>query len=259
MLPSRISIITAYDREAGALFDAWRAAGAASSSGYRAAFNRWIRGEKNYGGWQNTDDYWGLAAENAAQSLVSIKQLRTATATSTFAALGGYTGNGTSTFYNTGFIPTTHAVAMTLTSARIAMYLNTTGRMGAQTASGTERLQFGRIGGAQISMGVSCDLVSGTGGGFASPVAWMAASRSGSTWVGWQRGVAVETIVPTPGTALPNVAIYIGAVNNNGSFASGSSTQHRFACVGAALTAAQEAAQYNNLQNNLMTPIGAQL
>lgn len=249
-----------YDADAQAWFDAVVTAGGAVSDTRKGHINTFILAEKSAGTWALTDDYWMLAAESATQALVSLKQLRTATAVNapTFTVDEGYTGDATTSYIDTGFDPTTDAVALTLTSARLAMYLSTTGRMGAQTGSNTTRLQFGRIGGSKMSMGVSCDVLSGTSSGFTSPVALIAASRDGTTWTGWLRGVSTEVIVPTPGLALPGVPLFILANNDNGSAASLVGTQCRFACVGAALTAGQESDQYDNLQV-LMTAIGANL
>lgn len=250
-----------YDPDAQAYFDAVVTAGSTVSFYRKGYINDLVISEKISGTWSLTDDYWLLAGEDSIQALLSLKQLRTATAVSspTFTTDRGYTGNGSSSYINTGFDPSTDGVALTaVTSARLACYSVTTSRIGCQTSASSARLQFGRAGSNQVSAGICSSLVTGTSGAFTNPVGLASVSRNGSTVEVFHRGVSVETLSPTLGSVIPGFAMFILAVNNNGSAASFVATQSRFACVGAAMNSTQELAQYNNVQT-FMTAVGADL
>jgi len=261
----RIAIITAYDRDAGLLFDAWNAAGGSASSGLRSLANTFIRAEKSAGTWQLTDDYWVLCAESAAQALVSWKQRRTATVTSapTFTTNAGYAFDGLANFINTGFIASSHAVALTGTSQRLAVYERTnvtanTDAAGCQTTS-TSRMEIRPRNGTAAAGLLNSTTAPTFTLGASDSRGYTAISRSGgaTTMSAYKNGVALTDATGlTVGTSLPTHALYIGANNNAGTAASFRASTVGLVAIGAPLSAGGELAQYNNIQAH-MTAIGA--
>lgn len=220
------------------------------------------------GSWALDDDLWMLCAENATQALTSIKQRRLATpiSTPTFGVDTGYVFNGSTTAINAGFIPSTHAVAMTATSNRLGVYERTSSNMNAYAAgsiASTNRViriaprnSGNVIHGANDGNG-TFTLVSATSLGFT------AGSRNGAdttTCLAYKNAVSLtRTVDPTTfGATLPDVALYLGGYNSAGVLTLPRPCTLGFAVIGAALSAAQELAEYNAIQAH-MTALGAQV
>lgn len=235
-----------------------------------AILNTFIRAEKFSGAWALTDDYWALWAESEAQGLTSLKQLRLATvvAAPTFTEDAGYAFNGTTQYINTGFLPATHAVAMAATSARIAVYERTNVAAGTY-AAGVANTSSRRL--AIVPRGASGVNAAGEMnaeiGSFTLPAAdslgFVAVSRAGATaanCAAYKNGSAMTRVVDPSafGATLPTAALYVGGLNSAGTFATGRASSLGFVCVGAALSAAQEAAQYAAVQA-FATAVGAQV
>lgn len=235
---------------------------AVSSAGGRVSFRRrmlvsnFIRAEKASGAWALTDDYWGLWAENEAQALTSLKQLRLASAVAapTFTADAGYAFNGTTQYLNTGFIPSTHGVNCTGTNQRIGVYERTnvsaTG-FGMATLDAAARVlgvnnrnglvATGRVNAANVDFTL----------GVADSRGLKAVSRAsgGTTVKMFDRGVKLtDGTATSPGSAAPTRAIYVAAFNNVGTAASFRAASIGFAVVGGPLSDAQELAQYEAVQ-----------
>jgi hypothetical protein len=171
-----------------------------------------------------------------------------------------YVFNGTSNYINTGFIPLTHAVAMSDTNQRVSGYERTntaiTGRhiagafdsstkcLFVNPRSGTNTYEGGANGTLGL-VGTSTD-----SRGFAT------AYRSGSTWAINKNGVQAATASPASGAGLTTRALYIGALNNAGTAGQFRGVAVGFVCIGAAMTDPQELAFYNALQS-YMTAVGA--
>lgn len=253
-----------YDTDAAAWFAAVVTAGGTVSDTRKGHINTFILAEKAAGTWDLTDDYWQLAAESATQALVSLKQLRTATVVNspTFVADQGYTGNGTNSYVNTGFIPNTHGVALTTASVGIGVY--------ERTNVGSSSVAIGVSSGATIALrprNGSNFIVATTGingATFAESITdsrgLTEASRSAAdTVTGHKNGVALADVTGLAGTAaLSNGALFICANNNGGTPSALRTAQVAFAFVGGATTSDQRVARYNNVQA-LMTAIGAQV
>jgi hypothetical protein len=224
----------------------------------RSIVETFVAAEKASGAWDLTDDYWALWAENAPQALTSLKQRRLATATAapTFTIDRGYVFNGTTQFINTGFIATSHAVAMAVNSNRIAYYeradlLANNYACGASAASNAAMTLRPRatstIAVAQVATSAANFTIAATSLGY------LAASRSGATaadCLAYKNGaVLVRAVDPSAfGVALPNVRFYIGGYNSGDTLTTPRATSAGFMAVGAALSAAQELAQYNAVQ-----------
>jgi hypothetical protein len=249
--------------------DRWAAAVVANGGSVAAARVALLRAfeaaEKASGAWYLTDDYIFQVAENTAQALTSFKQRRLASAVAapTFTADAGYAFNGTTQYLDTGFIASSHAVAMTGTNQRIAVYERT------NVSAGT--IAAGALTGSNSNMTITprnSTLASGrlnstAAGAFTLGVAdsrgLLAVSRAGggTTEAGFKNGVRLTDATGlTVGTALTNRALYIGCFNNNGTAATFRASTLGLVIVGAPLSDAQETAQYNAVQA-FMTAVGA--
>ncbi len=224
-----------------------------------------IAGWTTAGVWDLIDDTGSLVAENAPQALTSLKQRRlgTVTAAPTFTTDRGYAFNGTTQFINTGFIPSTHAVAMTGSNMHLAAYERT--NVTATTYA------IGMLDGTNQN----CRLIPRTAGnGVSGSLNSAAATYVGSLTdsrgltvisrtaapvfeVFRPAGLSAGTVVPASNaTVLPTRAIYIGAYNNAGTAAAFRAATEGFWSVGASMTAAQQLAFYSGLQS-FMTSVGA--
>ena len=250
---------------------AWRDAvvtnGGTVSASRLAVVNSFVAAEKASGNWALTDDYWGLWAESEAQALTSLKQRRLATVTAapTFTADRDYAFNGSTQYINTGFIPSTHAVAMTANSVHAEVYERT-------NRSDGNNISFGSSSGSNRAIAVaprgttSCRGYSNSAFGvFTLP----AADSRGLTQMGRNGGAVTDaygakdgadmTRSADPaalGASLPAHSLYIGGLNNAGALASARAASVGFAAVGAALNQAQRLARYSNVQA-FATAIGA--
>lgn len=244
------------DADAALYFAAVVTAGGTVSNVRKNIINTFIVQEKASGAWALTDDYWGLWAENATQALVSLKQLRTATvvAAPTFTADQGYTFNGTSNYINTGFVPSTHCVAGSGTNQRLAVYGRSSPITGSVTlgsftsatvnwrmfTSDVARTMTGRL-----NSGAAVVTVPSTGAGY------LAMSRAGGGTIAksyYNGAPLADATGLSVGTTLTANAIFIGAFNNAGSASGFVAFNAGFGCIGAPLSAAQEAAHYTNVQ-----------
>ena len=219
--------------------------------------NTFVAAEKVSGAWPLTDDYWGLWAESEIQALTSIKQRRLATAVNTpiFTTDRDYATNGTTSYINTGFIPSTHAVAYTTGQQRIAVYERTNvtsaGMAAGAIVATTNRVSIiprnstvmtGTLNNSAIAMNFTLGLADSKG--------LKAVSRAGgTTGLGYDRGVRLtDSVGLTVTSAIQNIAVFIGCQNNAGAAANFRAASLGFAAIGAPLSDAQELAQYNAVQ-----------
>lgn len=230
--------------------------------------DQFVYSEKTSGAWDLTDDYWGLWGENAPQALTSLKQRRLATAVNspTLVADRNYVFDGVSNYLNTGFTPSTHAVAMTGTNLRLSVYertnvSNTTVDAGCAN-SGTQSIflianNAGVATGRTDSGSLSYTLPGNDSRGYTT-VARNGANETNCT--GYKNGVALTQtgVAPTFVTSLPTFPMDIGCYNAIGTHQGFRAASIGFVAVGALLSAAQELASYNAVQA-WATSIGAQV
>jgi hypothetical protein len=249
---------------------AWVAAvvanGGTVSAGRAAIAGQLISTEKASGAWSLTDDCWLLCAENATQALTSLKQRRLATVTAapTFAADAGYTFNGTTNYIDTGFIPSTHAVAQTDSNARIAVYeranLSSTGYAAGARSTTNRRLTINPRGGSDNMLGEANGQTATFGGAVSDSRGLISTARNGAAatdQVAYRNGVALTRTIDSGALSTRAVnSIFIGAFNNTGTAASFRAAQIGFVAVGATLSGALELSQYNAVQA-WATAIGA--
>lgn len=260
--------VTSYDADTLAWQAAVIAAGGTVSAARRDLVDTYVQTLKSAGVWAQTDDIWLLAAENATQALVSLKQRRTATVGNapTFTANRGYTFDGAANYLNTGFTPGTHALAATGTNLRVGAYLRTNYGgaacpIGAVNFSTQIAAIFPRSSSDTFVVQLNSQS-SGVGGAtITDSRGYSVGSRNGTTAgdiVAYKNGVPVTPVTPgSLGSTLPTQPIFIGAYCNNSGVASNFWPGSIGQCVfGASLSPAQEVAAYNALQS-LMTSIGA--
>lgn len=249
---------------------AWEAAvvtnGGTVSVARRLIVNQFILAEKSAGTWALTDDYWVLWGESAAQALTSLKQLRLATAVNspTFTTDRGYAFNGTTQYIDTGFIASTHAVAMSGENLRIAAYERTNVAASNTWAAGalntTDRgLLIGPRSGGGLAQALLNSATTTMVSGVTDSRGFTVGSRTAAVFEGFKNGVSTGTFSPaTSAGVLATREMYVGAFNNAGTPLGFRAASEGFVCVGASLSAAQELAQYNNVQA-FATAVGAQV
>jgi hypothetical protein len=222
--------------------------------------------DKASGAWDLTDDYWPFWGENLWQAIVSLKQRRGASLINVpvHVPRRHIATNGTTSYIDTGFIPNSHKVAASVNNVRLALYLrdNVTGNQysAGAVSSGNRSLRHRPRNGAVGYLDASCN--SGT---YTLPAAtaagYTAGSRdaaAGANSYGYKNGALMaQTVAPTAfGSSLPVVSIHVGGFNNAGTFSSARATQVGLMAFGATLSAAQELAQYQAVQE-WATAIGA--
>lgn len=227
--------------------------------------SKFITKEKAAGNWALTDDYWPLWGEDAPGALTSLKQLRLATVTAapTFTVDRGYAFDGATNYIDTGFIPSSMAVAMTGSNMRIAVYERTnitTTSVAAGTNDSTTKNLFirPRTGASATTGGLDADGTAVYASSVTDSRGLTAISRTAATvFEGYKNGVSTGTVVPASNaTVLPTRTTLLGVLNNVGTPASFRACSLGFVSVGASLTAAQELAAYSNVQA-WATAIGA--
>lgn len=241
--------------------------GGTVSSLDRIVVNTIIQMEKARGTWILTDDYFVFWLSNEIAARTSLKQRRLATPAGdpapVFTQYRGYTFNGTTNYLDTGFIPSTHAVAMTGTKMRGMIYCtseqSSTSYAFGSISSAISKLAIRPNNSGSMSFGLNCSNTT-KALNVNSSLGLIGASRDGSTFTSWQRGVTCGTSVPTStDVTLPSRNMLIGAITDNaGVVASYFPGSIGLVIVGAALTADQELAQHNNVQQSATT-VGAQV
>lgn len=255
---------------------AWSAAvvgnGGAVSLARLIIADQFVYSEKASGAWALTDDYWPLWGESAIQGLTSLKQRRLAIAVNspTFVTDRHYLFDGVSNYIDTGFIPFTHGIQMTPNSNRLAIY-ECTNVSASAYAAGCLNGTAGRRVRSRTRSGGSAIIENNStfGATYTLPVAdsrgYTAGSRFSATATdtsAYKNGVLMARTVDaaTVGVTLPTVSVYIGGFNNDGAGLGGTpkAASIGFLCLGGALSAGQELAQYNAVQA-WATSIGAQV
>jgi hypothetical protein len=214
---------------------------------------------KNAGVWNKLDSFRVYATDgSAAYALIDWKRLVLCTAVNspTFTINQGYKGNGTSSYIDSNFTPSTDGVNYTLNNASIFAYISavrTTGQIQAYQG---------------FFAGVSWLLLSaGTNAIGESYINSVTAVNNTTTGVGFQlvnrinantlnvyyQGVIRNTNNASTSVSLPASKIWDLAANNNSSGAFFSDVQNAIVGYGANLNAEQSA--FNTAVNNYMSAI----
>lgn len=257
---SRRAILARQDRD----LSAWAAAVVANGGSVSAARAGLIGGLiarlKAAGTWSLYDDIFLHAAESEVQALTSLKQRRlgSAVAAPTFTTDRGYAFNGTSQYVDTGFIASSHKVAMTGSDMRVSAYertnVNSTGYTAGALTGSTSNIRVRSRNGANAEGNLNSGALSAANADSRGMVAW--SRTAGGTFEGWYRGASIGTTAPSTGTSLPTHSLYIGAQNNAGAPGGYRAASVALVTVGASFSAAQEAADYTIWQD-FLTVIGA--
>lgn len=245
---------------------AWRAAvvaaGGSVSDARLSLVSTLIAGLKTDSLWTKIDNLFLFAAENSQSALIDIKSLRQATSTATFTANQGYAGNGSTTFVDTTYNPSTMASSYLLNSAHVMVYDRTarTDNAAVMSAGGFDGTNYAVIFPRYITLsgGVLNDA---TGTNAVSPAnasgIWIF-SRTSSVQSDMYR--AGSNVAPGAGTdtsaAVPNISLYVGGRNASGSLALATTDQHGAFGAGAGLNST-EAGNYNTRLQTYMTAVGA--
>jgi hypothetical protein len=243
--------------------------GGAVSAARFTIVNNFIAAEKAAGTWALTDDYWGLWAEDTIGALTSLKQLRMggSFAAPSFVPSQGYTFDGATNYVNTLFVPSTHTLVMTASNMRLAIY-ERTNVSGANVAAGAVN-----VAGLQPGIWLGCRTGAltlsrpnvGTNIQFTLPVSdsrgYTTCSLNGTLLTNinnYKNGAALvySSGSPTFQATLPTTSLYIGGANLNNVLNVPRPASVGLVAIGATLSAAQEQAQYNNVQA-WATAIGA--
>lgn len=230
--------------------------------------NNLIRTLKSGGGWAKLDAFYVLAAANAQASglnWIADAYNLTPVNSPTFTADRGYTGNGSSSYLNTGYNPTTAVGAkLALNSGHVAAW-NLTSRSAAGTALiGSRNTAITSWIEIEPRVNVSGDKFVhrvNSGGGTTtantSSDGYFVANRSGpSASQGFRNGVEVGSST-TSSLLIPNATIMLLARGTEAGFADAlSSDQIAAASIGASLTADEVAVTYAALTAYL-TGVGA--
>jgi hypothetical protein len=186
------------------------------------------------------------AAAAFAQNLVSSSFTGTFSSGWTFASTG-VTGNATSTFMNTGFIPSAN---LTNASGHYSIYSRTDINessidLGVLSATGSVHQIIIRLSGDQYYSYVSSN--TGTSTSNANSLGLYILNRnSSSNTQGFKNGSEVVNGAQSAG--LPTEAVYIGGRNQSGASIIPSSRQYAFASMGDGLTNTQASNFYTAVQ-----------
>jgi hypothetical protein len=239
------------DEDVQAFFDRIAAAGGVLSLNEEAAITTLVTDLKTYGLWSKMKAIYPMVGASAAacrQNLRSSNFTGTFTSGWTFASTG-ITGNGTSSFMDTTFIPSNE---LSLTSGHYSIY--------SRTNIDNLSIDIGALSGSQINHQLllrfsntttfrySNANIGGTISGQTSSLGHYILNRNSITNTnGYKNGSAVFTELQT--AALPTVSIYIGARNSNGSFTLPTSREYAFSSIGDGLTDTEASNLYTAVQN----------
>lgn len=258
----------AFDADVLSWRDAVAANGGSVSLARLIVVDQFVFSEKASGNWTLTDDYLALWAENAPQGLTSLKQRRLASAVNSpvFTADRQYAFDGSTSYIDTGFVPSTHALSMTPDSVHAEVYersnlSGSTTSMGTNSGSGRQIRILARNGTGATGYAncgpATFTLPSGSSLGLTQ--IGRSSSAPTDAYGAKNGGIMTRTVDPSSvGSSLPAHSLYIGGFNNQGAFGNGRACFVGFAAWGAALAGAQWLARYNAVQA-WATSVGAQV
>lgn len=267
MIPSRFTPFArgaAYDAAALTWFAAVVTAGGTVSPTRKGYVDTLIKGLKADSVWSKLDCLWLFAAENTQSALLDLVGLRTASpgGAPTFTTDRGYAGDGSSTYINTTWNPSTHGVAYTLNSAHLMLYNRT-----ARTDTGSSTSNAGAVVSgnyAQIycryATSSGLDLNDAVGGSFSAPAdasgIWVASRTSSNTMAMYRNGSSLFSSGALSSTSVPNAALFVGGWNSGGSLGRPTSDEHAAFSAGGALNSTEAAALTTRVRD-YMNSVGA--
>lgn len=228
----------------------------------QSAINDLIVSLKNNGIWSKLDVLC-IAGLNSGDSLVNWKNPGTFNGTAanspTFTVDRGFTFNGSTSYVNTNFTPSTAGGNYALNSAHLSVYSRTNNvvaatDIGANPTTGNAQ----SIIASRFTDGNCYYAINSSGQFFANTNSnrLLIANRTNSTSVQFYRdGVSLHSSTGDSSITVTNRSIWVGG-RNNGSIQQPSTRQIASWSIGAGLTAT-EAANFNTALNTYLTYIGA--
>lgn len=205
------------------------------------AVNQFILAENSNGNWALYDRFWLFAQDIQANARKSIKNPTstdiTEVNTPSWSSGLGYTGNGTSSYENSNFTPSTDGVNYTLNSASMFVYSRTNSavtsvEIGSNTTSGGFAYMHCKYSDNSAYAFTNNNGSINVSGAVSSSIGFFAWERTASNADKIMRnGVNLGTSAGASYT-LPGQKVYIGARNANGTAVAFSSRQLSFAGVG---------------------------
>lgn len=250
--------------ETRAWASAVRTAGGSISDARVRLVDRLIRGLVASGSWAKTDDYAGFCAENLVQALVTLKGRRIVSAVNflpgDFTVDRGFTADGLTKYFDTGWIEASHALTITGASRRIGQYRrsNPSGTIDSGATDGTNSLAIRPRSGSTVRGSLNSGYTnSAVGFGLGLLTVQREADDTMSSW---GNGVLIASGIALSATVVSGQitgrSLFFNALNNNGTPANHSSETIALGLWGARLTTAEQAGEYGAIQN-FMTAIGA--
>jgi len=252
---------SAYDSAANALFARFTTPPTAQRA---QLINTLILSLKTAGVWAKLDALYMMAAADAQaaqRNWVADQYNLIPTSSPTFTADQGYAGNGSSSYLNTGFTPSTANGNMTLNNAHVSIRPRTGGAaavidIGSRAVDGTDLISINGMNGSNFMTFAVNSTAGGVGPASASAAAHFQASRAVSGTMQASRNGGTYTTVSNTSDALPAFPIFIGALNGGGTGANFSDRQMASASFGSSLTQSESTAFYNAI-NAYLVAVGA--
>lgn len=244
-----------YDPDAQAFFDACVTE---PSGGAKTAINDLVVSLKADSLWNNIDALWPLCMEDSQAGRLELKNPGSFTAAEvaspTFTAKFGWAGNGSSSYLDTGWTPSTHASALTRNSAFIGVFIdagtdtanNFAAAAGVRTDTNRELSVIPRAVNNFIRGGVTGSR-SSTSGTVATRQGFTVLERTPSTTVTSYRNGSVVGTYTNSSTGLPSASLFAGCIRDGAS--PGLFSNNRFSClvVGGALGATDQGKLYTHI------------
>lgn len=236
------------------------------SSPQTTAYQNLICGMVTDGTWSLMDGLWVFATNTtttANLNLVSTSFGMTQVGTETFAANAGYTGDGTTGYFTTGYNPATAGGNFTQNSASLGECTLTTSAgptgtvLGAQNSSTfiTDSINPYNGGGSNESHINDANSTGGVYIPFDSLGSNIASRTSSASIVLYANGASVATITDAS-SAIPSLAFFIGAINIGGTASSFYGEQLGYVFSSSGLTGTQASNVYSRL-HTFLTAVGA--
>lgn len=264
MLRNRVAMLAGASGGGGFDVDvtAWSAAvvsaGGTVSGAQKAYVQALVGSLKASGVWASLDRLWLFAAENSTQALIDLVTRTTATAVNspTFIANQGYTGNGTTSYVNTGFTPSTAGGKFVQNSASLGAWVVTAPTTTAGIECGSEvGAPFTEIGVRFTSVNYRYDINSTASAAAAHGNNWTGAfhvQRTGASALAlYRNGTSVAT------DASASTTLNTGALSflAHSAGAAPSTAQIGMGWIGASMSVPQLAGLYA-AQRAYMTAVG---
>jgi hypothetical protein len=215
---------------------------------------------KDGGIWAKLDELWFTAAHTEQAGLLGWKRLKDLTAVNapTFTVDRGFAGNGTTSYLNTNYVPSTDGVQYTLNDASLGLYSRTNSagdlavEMGVQIGGGgrstceprdlSSRIRFSVN--SAVNVRSANNTVTDSSGLFVS-------RRTTSTALSGLRNGSVIATATDTANSLPNLAIFLCSYNIDGNADGFSTRQLAFSFVGASMTTGEQSNLFDIVEAHL--------